>query len=156
MQLCGAKIWGNLFIAFTPISVNINYWSLLKLHTCFVVYYCFLPDWVAHCLTVSGRIPCPHPGRIWLEQRGLQRALYWHIEARVVLDLQEFPNSVNTLTKFYVLISCTNSCIGNMIQPSIFVFWMSSWVFSKLCSHTLPFLTSQTYIIILINCLCSG
>ncbi|PKA64776.1 hypothetical protein AXF42_Ash016807 [Apostasia shenzhenica] len=41
----------------------------------------------------SGRIPCPHPGRIWLEQRGLQRALYWHIEARVVLDLQEFPDS---------------------------------------------------------------
>ncbi|KAL0381357.1 UNVERIFIED_CONTAM: hypothetical protein Sangu_0200000 [Sesamum angustifolium] len=34
-------------------------------------------------------------GRIWLEQRGLQRALYWHIEARVVLDLQEFPNSEN-------------------------------------------------------------
>ncbi|XP_042487555.1 uncharacterized protein LOC122067771 isoform X3 [Macadamia integrifolia] len=34
-------------------------------------------------------------GRIWLEQRGFQRALYWHIEARVVLDLQEFPNSEN-------------------------------------------------------------
>ncbi|CAK7354638.1 unnamed protein product [Dovyalis caffra] len=44
---------------------------------------------------LSGRIPCPHPGRIWLEQRGLQRALYWHIEARVVLDLQEFPHSAN-------------------------------------------------------------
>lgn len=43
----------------------------------------------------SGRIPCPHPGRIWLEQRGLERALYWHIEARVVLDLQEFPNLVS-------------------------------------------------------------
>lgn len=42
----------------------------------------------------SGRIPCPYPGRIWLEQRGFQRALYWHIEARVVLDLQEFINSV--------------------------------------------------------------
>ncbi|KAL5704363.1 hypothetical protein ACHQM5_022803 [Ranunculus cassubicifolius] len=50
----------------------------------------FIPN-----LTSSGKIPCPHPGRIWLEQRGLQRALYWHIEARVVLDLQEFPNSVN-------------------------------------------------------------
>ncbi|KAA8531111.1 hypothetical protein F0562_005820 [Nyssa sinensis] len=46
----------------------------------------FIPNLVS-----SGRIPCPHPGRIWLEQRGLQRALYWHIEARVVLDLQEFP-----------------------------------------------------------------
>ncbi|KAL8034621.1 hypothetical protein ABFX02_12G040200 [Erythranthe guttata] len=45
----------------------------------------FIPNLVS-----SGRIPCPHPGRIWLEQRGLQRALYWHIEARVVLDLQEF------------------------------------------------------------------
>ncbi|KAF9608405.1 hypothetical protein IFM89_009771 [Coptis chinensis] len=50
----------------------------------------FIPN-----LTSSGQIPCPHPGRIWLEQRGLQRALYWHIEAHVVLDLQEFPDSVN-------------------------------------------------------------
>ncbi|XP_068319970.1 uncharacterized protein [Pyrus communis] len=47
----------------------------------------FIPNLVS-----SWRIPCPHPGRIWLEQRGLQRALYWHIEARVVLDLQEFSN----------------------------------------------------------------
>ncbi|KAJ3709263.1 hypothetical protein LUZ61_012968 [Rhynchospora tenuis] len=47
----------------------------------------FIPN-----LVYSGRIPCPHQGRIWLEQRGLQRALYWHIEARVVLDLQEIPN----------------------------------------------------------------
>lgn len=44
-------------------------------------------------LVCSGRIPCPHPGRIWLEQRGVQRALYWQIEARVVLDLQEMPHS---------------------------------------------------------------
>lgn len=50
----------------------------------------FIPNLVS-----SGRIPCPHPGRIWLEQRGLQRALYWHIEARVVLDLQEVHNSEN-------------------------------------------------------------
>ncbi|XP_047330644.1 uncharacterized protein LOC124934196 [Impatiens glandulifera] len=50
----------------------------------------FIPNLVS-----SGTIPCPHPGRIWLEQRGLQRALYWHIEARVVLDLQEFINSEN-------------------------------------------------------------
>ncbi|CAN6874233.1 unnamed protein product [Brassica oleracea] len=50
----------------------------------------FIPNLVS-----SGRIPCPHPGRIWLEQRGLQRALYWHIEARVVLDLRECPDSPN-------------------------------------------------------------
>ncbi|XP_060214802.1 uncharacterized protein LOC132641741 isoform X2 [Lycium barbarum] len=43
----------------------------------------------------SRRIPCPRPGRIWLEQRGIQRSLYWHIEARVVLDLQEFIKSDN-------------------------------------------------------------
>ncbi|XP_074566609.1 uncharacterized protein LOC141823247 [Curcuma longa] len=53
-----------------------------------------LADFIPN-LIYSERIPCPHKGRIWLEQRGLQRALYWHIEARVVLDLQEFPNSVN-------------------------------------------------------------
>ncbi|KAK9673207.1 hypothetical protein RND81_12G153300 [Saponaria officinalis] len=53
-----------------------------------------LADFVPN-LIYSGRIPCPYPGRIWLEQRGLQRALYWHIEARVVLDLQEFLNSPN-------------------------------------------------------------
>ncbi|KAL2941929.1 putative polyketide cyclase [Bienertia sinuspersici] len=46
-------------------------------------------------LVCSGRIPCPYPGRLWLEQRGLQRALYWHIEARVVLDLREVPISSN-------------------------------------------------------------
>ncbi|CAM8986531.1 unnamed protein product [Rhodiola kirilowii] len=51
-----------------------------------------LADFIPN-LIYSGRIPCPYPGRIWLEQRGLQRALYWHIEARVVLDLQEFLNS---------------------------------------------------------------
>lgn len=51
-----------------------------------------LADFIPN-LIFSARIPCVHPGRIWLEQRGLQRALYWHIEARVVLDLQEFPNS---------------------------------------------------------------
>ncbi|KAI3676802.1 hypothetical protein L1987_86415 [Smallanthus sonchifolius] len=53
-----------------------------------------LADFIPN-LIFSARIPCAHPGRIWLEQRGLQRALYWHIEARVVLDLQEFPNSAN-------------------------------------------------------------
>ncbi|EPS70619.1 hypothetical protein M569_04139, partial [Genlisea aurea] len=44
----------------------------------------FIPNLVS-----SRTIPCPYPGRIWLEQRGLQTALYWHIEARVVLDLKE-------------------------------------------------------------------
>ncbi|KAJ1704578.1 hypothetical protein LUZ63_004357 [Rhynchospora breviuscula] len=53
-----------------------------------------LADFIPN-LVYSGRIPCPHVGRIWLEQRGLQRALYWHIEARVVLDLQEIPNLAN-------------------------------------------------------------
>ncbi|XP_050207107.1 uncharacterized protein LOC126656560 [Mercurialis annua] len=53
-----------------------------------------LADYIPN-LVCSGTIACPHPGRIWLEQRGLQRALYWHIEARVVLDLQEFPISPN-------------------------------------------------------------
>lgn len=53
-----------------------------------------LADFIPN-LVCSGRIHCPHPGRIWLEQRGFQRALYWHIEARVVLDLQEFPHSAN-------------------------------------------------------------
>ncbi|XP_034691918.1 uncharacterized protein LOC117919017 isoform X1 [Vitis riparia] len=53
-----------------------------------------LADFIPN-LVCSGRIPCPHPGRIWLEQRGFQRALYWHIEARVVLDLQEVPNAAN-------------------------------------------------------------
>lgn len=53
-----------------------------------------LADFVPN-LVSSGKIPCPYPGRIWLEQRGLQRALYWHIEARVVLDLQELKRSEN-------------------------------------------------------------
>ncbi|XP_045823404.1 uncharacterized protein LOC123916092 [Trifolium pratense] len=54
--------------------------------------YEHLADFIPN-LVWSGRIPCPFPGRIWLEQRGFQRAMYWHIEARVVLDLQEFLNS---------------------------------------------------------------
>ncbi|MCD7454779.1 hypothetical protein HAX54_026073 [Datura stramonium] len=53
-----------------------------------------LADFVPN-LVSSRRIPCPRPGCIWLEQRGIQRSLYWHIEARVVLDLQEFINSDN-------------------------------------------------------------
>ncbi|KAG0453470.1 hypothetical protein HPP92_024774 [Vanilla planifolia] len=53
-----------------------------------------LADFIPN-LVYSGRIPCPYQGRVWLEQRGLQRALYWQIEARVVLDLQELPNSAS-------------------------------------------------------------
>ncbi|XP_020524503.1 uncharacterized protein LOC18436761 isoform X1 [Amborella trichopoda] len=53
-----------------------------------------LADFIPN-LVCSERIPCPHPGRIWLMQRGMQRALYWHIEARVVLDLREFPDAAN-------------------------------------------------------------
>ncbi|EEF39459.1 conserved hypothetical protein [Ricinus communis] len=62
-----------------------------------------LADFIPN-LICSGRIPCPHPGRIWLEQRGLQRALYWHIEARVVLDLQEFPISANNLELHFSMV----------------------------------------------------
>ncbi|KAH1251286.1 hypothetical protein AAZX31_05G182700 [Glycine max] len=54
--------------------------------------YEHLADFIPN-LVWSGKIPCPYPGRIWLEQRGFQRSMYWHIEARVVLDLQEFINS---------------------------------------------------------------
>uniref|UniRef100_A0A7N0RD58 Coenzyme Q-binding protein COQ10 START domain-containing protein n=1 Tax=Kalanchoe fedtschenkoi TaxID=63787 RepID=A0A7N0RD58_KALFE len=60
-----------------------------------------LADYIPN-LIYSGRIPCPYPGRIWLEQRGLQRALYWHIEARVVLDLQEIFNSISVLISVFV------------------------------------------------------
>lgn len=45
----------------------------------------FIPN-----LTRSEQIPCPHPGRTWLLQEGKQSAMYWQIEARVVLDLEEF------------------------------------------------------------------
>ncbi|XP_062012295.1 uncharacterized protein LOC133728877 [Rosa rugosa] len=69
------------------ISVNADVDSVWNALTDYERLADFIPNLVS-----SGRIPCPHPGRIWLEQRGLQRALYWHIEARVVLDLQEFSN----------------------------------------------------------------
>ncbi|KAL2532833.1 hypothetical protein Adt_06184 [Abeliophyllum distichum] len=72
------------------ISVNADVESVWNALTDYERLADFIPNLVS-----SGRIPCPHPGRIWLEQRGLQRALYWHIEARVVLDLQEFSNSEN-------------------------------------------------------------
>ncbi|CAL5365660.1 unnamed protein product [Camellia sinensis] len=73
------------------ILVNADIESLWNALTDYERLADFIPN-----LICSGRIPCPHPGRIWLEQRGLQRALYWHIEARVVLDLQEFQNSANS------------------------------------------------------------
>ncbi|KAJ4835026.1 hypothetical protein Tsubulata_043441 [Turnera subulata] len=63
-------------------------WNALTDYECLAD---FIPNLVS-----SGRIPCPYPGRIWLEQRGFQSALYWHIEARVVLDLQEILLSENT------------------------------------------------------------
>ncbi|XP_022841802.1 uncharacterized protein LOC111365480 [Olea europaea var. sylvestris] len=72
------------------ISVNADVESVWNALTDYERLADFIPNLVS-----SGRIPCPHPGRIWLEQRGLQRALYWHIEARVVLDLQEFADSEN-------------------------------------------------------------
>ncbi|GLT97423.1 hypothetical protein SLE2022_149900 [Rubroshorea leprosula] len=70
------------------ILVNADVDSVWKALTDYEHLADFIPN-----LVCSGRIPCPHPGRIWLEQRGVQRALYWQIEARVVLDLQELPNS---------------------------------------------------------------
>ncbi|KZV47585.1 hypothetical protein F511_12854 [Dorcoceras hygrometricum] len=72
------------------ISVNADVGSVWNALTDYERLADFIPNLIS-----SGRIPCPYPGRIWLEQRGLQRALYWHIEARVVLDLQEFLNSEN-------------------------------------------------------------
>ncbi|GAB2218570.1 hypothetical protein Drorol1_Dr00001797 [Drosera rotundifolia] len=70
------------------IEVNADVESVWNVLTDYERLADFIPN-----LVCSGRIQCPHPGRIWLEQRGLQRALYWHIEARVVLDLKEFPTS---------------------------------------------------------------
>ena len=78
-----------------------------------VVVLCFL---MGGCVFVySGRIPCPHPGRIWVEQRGLQRALYWHIEARVVLDLKEFPDLVSFLESMVVFNLYIDECKVNKI-----------------------------------------
>ncbi|KAL5188631.1 hypothetical protein HKD37_05G014039 [Glycine soja] len=70
------------------ISVNADIESVWNALTDYEHLADFIPN-----LVWSGKIPCPYPGRIWLEQRGFQRSMYWHIEARVVLDLQEFINS---------------------------------------------------------------
>ncbi|CAL0306690.1 unnamed protein product [Lupinus luteus] len=70
------------------ISINADIDSVWNALTDYEHLADFIPN-----LVWSGRIPCPYPGRIWLEQRGFQRAMYWHIEARVVLDLQELINS---------------------------------------------------------------
>nr|XP_043609044.1 uncharacterized protein LOC122580962 [Erigeron canadensis] len=72
------------------VQVNADVDSVWKALTDYERLADFIPN-----LIFSAIIPCAQPGRIWLEQRGLQRALYWHIEARVVLDLQELPNSAN-------------------------------------------------------------
>lgn len=79
---------------------------------------------------ISARIPCPHPGRIWLEQRGLQRALYWHIEARVVLDLQEFSNLVslsklNPIFGFLMLLFVSRCSLVQLapLHPSLNPSW---------------------------------
>ncbi|KAJ1387784.1 START-like domain superfamily [Sesbania bispinosa] len=70
------------------ISINADIDSVWNALTDYEHLADFIPN-----LVWSGRIPCPYPGRVWLEQRGFQRAMYWHIEARVVLDLQETLNS---------------------------------------------------------------
>ncbi|XP_039781812.1 uncharacterized protein LOC120649168 isoform X1 [Panicum virgatum] len=73
-------------LASVPVAADVD--TLWQVITDYERLADFIPN-----LVQSVRIPCPHEGRIWLEQRGLQRALYWHIEARVVLDLQEVPDS---------------------------------------------------------------
>ncbi|KAL2631523.1 hypothetical protein R1flu_016209 [Riccia fluitans] len=46
----------------------------------------FIPN-----LIRSEVINSPQPGRVWLLQQGVQSSMYWHIEARVVLELEELP-----------------------------------------------------------------
>lgn len=75
-------------LASVPVAADVD--TLWQVITDYERLADFIPN-----LVQSVTIPCPHEGRIWLEQRGLQRALYWHIEARVVLDLQEIPDSIN-------------------------------------------------------------
>ncbi|XP_024517251.1 uncharacterized protein LOC9663170 isoform X1 [Selaginella moellendorffii] len=78
--------WRERFISATiTIEADINrVWEVL---TDYERLAEFIPN-----LIHSARIPCPYPGRIWLLQRGLHTAMYWHIEATVVLDLEEFPH----------------------------------------------------------------
>lgn len=47
----------------------------------------FIPNLIS-----SEKIPCPYPGQTWVLQRGVQRMIYWNIEAHVVLDLTELFN----------------------------------------------------------------
>ncbi|MQL72755.1 hypothetical protein Taro_005084 [Colocasia esculenta] len=77
------RIRGSILVAADADSV----WGVLT-------DYERLADFIPN-LVCSRTIPCPHQGRVWLEQRGLQRALYWHIEARVLLDLKELPHLAN-------------------------------------------------------------
>ncbi|KAI0519657.1 hypothetical protein KFK09_007111 [Dendrobium nobile] len=79
-----------------------------------------LADFIPN-LIYSGRIPCPHPGRIWLEQRGLQRALYWHIEARVVLDLQELSHKFEFKVSSTTILTYEVSVIPRFNLPAIFL-----------------------------------
>nr|ATG70999.1 HCF145 [Hesperocyparis macrocarpa] len=50
----------------------------------------FIPN-----LVLSEVIQGREEGRVRLRQRGMQRNMYWHIEAQVVLDLQELPHLEN-------------------------------------------------------------
>ncbi|CAM6099943.1 unnamed protein product [Calypogeia fissa] len=50
----------------------------------------FIPN-----LVRSEKIASPTPGRVRLLQLGVQSAMYWHIEAHVVLDLEECPDAVD-------------------------------------------------------------
>ncbi|KAK7399338.1 hypothetical protein VNO78_10520 [Psophocarpus tetragonolobus] len=86
---CGVEVvsWRERRVK-AEISINADIGSVWNALTDYEHLADFIPN-----LVWSGKIPCPYPGRIWLEQRGFQRSMYWHIEARVVLDLQEFINS---------------------------------------------------------------
>lgn len=46
---------------------------------------------------------------MWLEQRGLQQTLYWHTDARAMLDLQgvlDIICVVFALISYYQLLNC--------------------------------------------------
>lgn len=123
------------------ITLNANLRSTL-------IYFLSLPsllfEWNEICLIVSGRIPCPHPGRIWLEQRGLQRALYWHIEARVVLDLQEISNSVSILCPVVMVWNCVINTNYLLVNPRILLMYISLALILMECCF--PYLVYHFYL----------
>ncbi|CAA6663806.1 unnamed protein product [Spirodela intermedia] len=88
-ELCEVDVvsWRERRIkARVPVAADVeSVWSVL---TDYERLANFIPN-----LIYSRTIPCPDQGRVWLEQRGLQRALYWYIEARVILELRELPTS---------------------------------------------------------------